>query len=89
MTNPLFAGHRPTRPVSTPPKMVGILWTVVSPHSQITVTCRVVEQPHGLELRIERALELHLSEVHRDRARLLARSRTLQTTLIEKGWVAQ
>lgn len=40
----------------------------------------------GLELRIERAGELHLSEVFKDRKRLEARSTELRSMLIEKGW---
>lgn len=48
--------------------------------------CAVQEGLTGLELRIEGNAEVHLSELYRDRLRLIERSRELRQGFLGKGW---
>lgn len=64
---------------------LAVLWRLIA-YTDRSVTCRVFEAPQGLELRVERDGEVHLSEVHADQPSLLARSSELRNALVEKGW---
>lgn len=63
-----------------------VLWRLVAMLPEEPVVCAVQSGPTGLELRIQRDGELHLSETYRDQLRLIERSREMRQTLIEKGW---
>ncbi len=72
------------------------LWRLFGVVADVRATLRELRNPaqqgswngdlYGLELRIERAGELHLSEVFKDRAKLEMRSAELRGVLMAKGW---
>lgn len=64
---------------------LAVLWRLLA-YTDRYVICRVFETDQGLELRIERDGEVHLSEIHTDQQSLLNRSSELRNALVEKGW---
>lgn len=63
-----------------------VLWRLIGARPGQAIMCAVQESATGLELRIEQDAEVQLSELYRDRLRLIERSRELRQDFVGKGW---